>query len=71
MSRRRWLAKAEMPESMAVIASSQMPPIESCRAAGLQRRYKSRAGNPAPILLTLVEPRRSADATKAPPVAAL
>ncbi len=57
---------------MPAIASSQMPPIESVRAAGFFAAFQKPSPKPAATVLTEVEPRRSAAPTRmAPPEALL
>ena len=64
--------KAEIPERMPDMPSSQMPPVESRRASGLVAALKKPSGKPSATVLTLVEPSRSAEADrKAPPEARL
>ena len=59
-----------MPLSTPAMASSQMPPTESRRASMLACAFQKPPGNPPATVLTLVEPARSAAATRnAPPLA--
>ncbi len=61
----------EMPLRMPAMASSQMPPTESSRASGFVCAFQKPGAKSAAMVLTLVEPRRSAEAVrKAPPEAA-
>ncbi len=53
------------------MASSQMPPTESRRASGFELAFQKPAGKPSATVFTLVDPIRSAAATRsAPPLAA-
>ena len=52
------------------MASSQIPPTDRRRASGFALAFQKPAGNPSAMVLTLVDPMRSAAATRnAPPLA--
>ena len=72
-SRRRCGGRSvERPERMPAMASSQMPPIESVRAAGFVGGVPvARRRSPRATVLTQVEPRRSAAPTRSAPPEAL
>ena len=49
------------------MASSQIPPVASIREPGFVAALYQPSGNPCPIVLTLVEAYRSADAVRTAP----
>ena len=60
-----------MPLSTPEMASSQIPPTESRRESGLVRAFQKPSPKPPAMVFTLVDPTRSAAATRnAPPLAA-
>ena len=61
------LPKLDIPEKRPLMPSSQMPPTESVRDSRLVVAFQYPTSNPSAVLLTLVEPRRSAAAIMSAP----